>query len=78
MGSGRESRLRSRLFWRPYQQRAFTCNGSGGNINNIDAEVNNKLDKTNGQLVGNEMKNDTKHYVESINHDINWLKKITI
>ena len=29
----------------------------------IDAEVNNKLDKTKGRLAGNEMENETKHYV---------------
>ena len=44
----------------------------------IDAEANKKLDKTKGQLSGNGMENKTKNYVESLNHDHNWLKKITI
>ena len=44
----------------------------------IDAEVNNKLDKTKGQLAGNEMEKETKYYVESLNHDLNWLKKLFI
>ena len=29
-------------------------------------------------LSGDEMENETKHYVEFINHNPNWLKKITI
>ena len=29
----------------------------------IDAEVNKKLDKTKGQLVGNEMEKENNHYV---------------
>ena len=44
----------------------------------IDAEVNKKLEKTKGQLAGNEKKKETKHHVESLNHDPNWLKTITI
>ena len=44
----------------------------------IDAEVKNKLQKTKVQLAGNDMEKETKHYVESINHDPNWLKKISI
>ena len=44
----------------------------------IDAEAKKKLDKTKGQLADNEMEKETKHYVESINHDPNWLKAITI
>ena len=44
----------------------------------IDAEFNNKLDKTKGRLSGYEMEKETKNYVEYINHDPNWLKKITI
>ena len=35
----------------------------------IDAEVNNKLDKTKVQLAGDEMKKETKRYVESLIHD---------
>ena len=44
----------------------------------IDSEVNKKVNKTKGQLAGNEMKKETKHYVEYLNHYPNWLKKITI
>ena len=44
----------------------------------IDAEVKNKLDETKGKLAGNEMEKETKHYVEYLNHDANWLKKISI
>ena len=44
----------------------------------IDAEVNNKLGKTKGRIAGDEMRNDTKHYVESLNHNHNWLNTITI
>ena len=44
----------------------------------IDTEVNNKLNKTKGQIAGYEIEKDTKHYVESLNHDSNWLKSITI
>ena len=44
----------------------------------IDAEVNKKLHKTKGQLAGNEMEKETKNYVESLNHNPNWLKMITI
>ena len=51
-------------FWFPYEY--------------IDAEVKKKLNETKGQLAGDEMEKETKHYVESLNHDINWLKKISI
>ena len=44
----------------------------------IDAEVNNKLYKTKGQISGDEMGKETKHYMESLNHYPNWLKKFTI
>ena len=44
----------------------------------IDAEVNKKLDKTKGRLAGGEMEKETNNYVESLNHDPNWLKTITI
>ena len=44
----------------------------------IDTEVKKKIDKTKRQLAGNEMENETKHYVESLNCDPNWLKKISI
>ena len=44
----------------------------------IDAEVNNKLDKIKGRLGGDEVEEETKRYVLSLNHDPNWLKTITI
>ena len=44
----------------------------------IDDEVNNKLYKTKGRLAGDEMEKDNKHYIESLNHNPNWLNKITI
>ena len=44
----------------------------------IDADINKKLDKTKGRLAGDEMEKETKHYVEYLNHDLNWLKTITI
>ena len=34
--------------------------------------------KNKGQLVGDEMEKETKHYVEYLNHNTNWLKTITI
>ena len=44
----------------------------------IDAEVKKKLDKTKGQLAGDKMEKETKHYVEYLNHDSKWLKTTTI
>ena len=44
----------------------------------IDAEVKKKMHETKRQLAGNEMEKEAKHYVEYLNHDPNWLKKISI
>ena len=44
----------------------------------IDDDIKKKVNKTKGQLTGDEMEKDTKHYVEYLNHDPKWLKKITI
>ena len=44
----------------------------------IDSEVKKKVDETKVQLAGNEMEKETKHYVEHLNHDPNWLRTITI
>ena len=44
----------------------------------IYAEVNKKLDKTKGRIADNEMEKETKNYEESLDHNPNWLKKITI
>ena len=42
-------------YWLPYEY--------------IDAEVNNKLDKTKGRLLRDEIEKETKNYVEYLNHD---------
>ena len=44
----------------------------------IDAEVNNKVEKTKGKITGDEIEKETKHYVESLNHDPNWFTTINI
>ena len=44
----------------------------------IEAEIKKKLDKTRGQLASDEMENEIKHYVESLNHDPQWVRIITI
>ena len=44
----------------------------------IDDEVEKIIYKTKGQLTGDEMEKGTKNYVESLNHDPNWLTKISI
>ena len=44
----------------------------------IDAKVKKKVDKTKGQLADDEMEKETKHHVESLNQNPNWLNKITI
>ena len=42
----------------------------------IEAEINKKLDKARGQLASDEMKNEIRHYVESLNHDPQWVRII--
>ena len=44
----------------------------------IDAEVKKKVEKTKGQIAGDETEKETNHYVEYLNHNPNWLNKITI
>ena len=44
----------------------------------IHVKVHKKFDKTKGRRAGDEIEKDTKHYVESLNHNTNWLKTITI
>ena len=44
----------------------------------IDSEVKKKVDKTKRQLAGYEMEKEIKHYVEYINPNKNWSKKIYI
>ena len=38
----------------------------------------NKVDKTKGQLIGDEMEKETKHYVVYLNHNPNWIETINI
>ena len=44
----------------------------------IDAEAKKKLDKTKGQIEGDEMEKETQTYVEYLNLNSNWFKTITI
>ena len=44
----------------------------------IDAEAKKKVNVTKGQLAGDEMEKETKHYVESLKPDPKWLKMINI
>ena len=44
----------------------------------IDAEAKKKVIKTKGQLARDEIEKETKHYMESLNHNPNWLKTISI
>ena len=44
----------------------------------IDADVKKKLDETKGQLVGDETEKKTKHYMESIYQNPNWLNNFSI
>ena len=44
----------------------------------IDADIKKKVNENKVRLAGNEMEKKTKHYVESLNHNPNWLKTITI
>ena len=39
----------------------------------IDAEANKKIDKNKIQLAGYEKEKETKNYMESLNHNPNWL-----
>ena len=50
----------------------------GSRMNILMLRSRRKLEETNRQLTGDEMKNETKHYVEYLNHNPNWLKKISI
>ena len=42
----------------------------------IEAEIKNKLDKTRGQLASYEKENYIRHYIESLNHDPQWVRII--
>ena len=43
----------------------------------IEAEIKKKLDKTRGQLSSDEMENEIRHYIDSLNHDPQWVRIIT-
>ena len=43
----------------------------------IEADIKNKLDKTRGQLESDEMDNEIRHYIDSLNHDPQWVRRIT-
>ena len=43
----------------------------------IEADIKKKLDKTRGQLASDEMENDIRHHVESLNNDPQWVRRIT-
>ena len=44
----------------------------------IDDEVEKIIYKTKGQLASDEMENEIRHYVESLDHDLQWVSRITI
>ena len=43
----------------------------------IEAKIKKKLDKTIGQIASDEMENEIRHYIESINHNPQWVRRIT-
>ena len=43
----------------------------------IDADIKKKLDKTRRQLASDEMENEIRHYIDSINHDPQRVGRIT-
>ena len=43
----------------------------------IEADIKKKLDKTRGQLASDEMENEIRHYVEYLDHDPLWVRRIT-
>ena len=43
----------------------------------IEDETKKKLDKTRVKLANDEMENEIRHYVESLNHDPQWVRRIT-
>ena len=42
----------------------------------IEAEIKKKVDKTRGQLASDEMKNEMRQYIDSLNHDPQWVRRI--
>ena len=43
----------------------------------IEADINDKLDKTRGQHSSDEMENDIRHYIDVLNHDPQLVGRIT-
>ena len=43
----------------------------------IEAEIKKKLDKTRGQIVSDEKESDIRHNIDSLNHDPQWVGRIT-
>ena len=43
----------------------------------IEAEIKKKLYKTRGQLASDEMENEIRHYIDSLNYDTQWVRRIT-
>ena len=43
----------------------------------IEAEINKKLEKTRGHLASYGMENEITHYIYSLNHDHQWVGRIT-
>ena len=43
----------------------------------IEDDIKKKVDKTIGKLASDEMENEIRHYVESLNHDPQWVRRIT-
>ena len=43
----------------------------------FEAEIKKKLDKTRGQIASDEMENEIRHYIESLNHDPQWVRRVT-
>ena len=50
----------------------------GSHMNILILRSKEKVDKTKGQIVGDEIEKETKHYVESLNHNPKWFNTITI
>ena len=44
----------------------------------IETEIKKKLDKTRGQIASDKTVNEIRHCVESLNHDPQWVRRITI
>ena len=43
----------------------------------IEADIKKKLDKTRGKLASDEMENEIRHYIDSLNQNPQWVRIIT-